>query len=67
MLNVDLKIISKILSLSEKLKKVLPDLISSLQKVDVKNKHIGKSMYVFDILETAEKKRGFLAKKHLMH
>ena len=41
LLNVDLEIISK--ALSEKLKKVLPDLISSQQTVYVKNRHIGES------------------------
>ena len=41
MLNVDSKIISK--ALSEKLKKVLPDLISSQQTTYVKNRHIGES------------------------
>ena len=38
-LNVDLKTISK--GLSEELKKVLPDLISSQQTAYVKNRHIG--------------------------
>ena len=41
LLNVDLKIISK--GLSEKPKKVLPDLISSQQTVYVKNRHVGES------------------------
>ena len=41
MLNVDSKIISK--ALSEKLKEVLPDLISSQQTAYVKNRHIGES------------------------
>ena len=41
MLNVDLKIISK--ALSEKLKEVLPDSISSLQSAYAKNRHIGES------------------------
>ena len=41
MLNVDSKIISK--ALSEKLKKVLSDLISSQQTAYVKNRHIGES------------------------
>ena len=40
LLNVDSKIISK--ALSQKLKEVLPDLISSQQTVYVKNRHIGK-------------------------
>ena len=38
-LNVDLKIISK--AFSEKLKKVLPDFISTQQTADVKNREIG--------------------------
>ena len=41
LLNVDLKIKSK--TLSEKLKKVLPDLMSSKQTAYVKNRHIGES------------------------
>ena len=41
LLNVDSKIISK--ALSEKLKEVLPDLISSQQTAYVKNRHIGES------------------------
>ena len=41
LLNVDLKIISK--ALSEKLKEVLPDLISSQQRAYVKNRQIGQS------------------------
>ena len=41
LLNVDLKIISK--ALSVKLKKVLPNLISSQQTAYVKNRHIGES------------------------
>ena len=41
MLNVDLKIISK--ALSEKLKEVLLDSISSLQSAYAKNRHIGES------------------------
>ena len=40
-LNIDLKMISK--ALSEKLNKVLPDLISSQQMAYVKNRHIGES------------------------
>ena len=39
--NVDPKIRSK--ALSEKLKEVLPDLISSQQTASVKNRHIGQS------------------------
>ena len=41
MLNVDSKTISK--ALSEKLKEVLQDLISSQQTAYVKNRHIGES------------------------
>ena len=62
MLNVDLKIISK--ALSEKLKKVLPDLISSQQTAYVKNRHIGESgRLISDIIEIAKirKTEGFLA------
>ena len=51
MLNLDLKMISKILS--EKLKKVLPDLISSQQTVYVKNRHIDESgRLISDIIES---------------
>ena len=50
--NVDLKIISK--ALSEKLRKVLPDLISSQQTAYVKNRHIGESgRLIFDVIEIA--------------
>ena len=50
MLNVDSKIISK--ALSEKLKEVLPDLISSQQTAYVKNRHIGESgRLISDIIE----------------
>ena len=53
LLNVDLKIISK--GLSEKLKKVLPDLISSQQTAYVKNRHIGESgRLISDIIEIAK-------------
>ena len=41
LLNLDLKVISK--ALSEKLKIVLADLISSQQKTYVKDRHIGES------------------------
>ena len=61
-MNVDLKIISK--ALSEKLKKFLPDLISSQQTAYVKNRHIGESeRLISDIIEIAKIKRieGFLA------
>ena len=50
MLNVDSKIISK--ALSEKLKKVLPDLIYSQQTAYVKNRHTGESgRLISDIIE----------------
>ena len=53
MLNVDSKIISK--TLSEKLKEVLPDLISSQQMISVKNRHIGESgRLISDIIEITE-------------
>ena len=61
LLNVDLKIISK--ALSEKLKKVLPDLISSQQTAYVKNRHIGESgRLISDVIEIAKIKKldGFL-------
>ena len=55
-LNVDLKIISK--ALSEKLKKVLPDLISSQQMAYVKSRHIGESRrLIFDIIEITKRKK----------
>ena len=56
LLNVDLKIISK--ALSEKLKKVLPDLISSQQTTYVKNRHIGESRrLISDVTEIAKIKK----------
>ena len=49
-MNVDSKIISK--ALWEKLKEVLPDLMSSQQTAYVKNRHIGESgRLIFDIIE----------------
>ena len=52
-MNVDSKIISK--TLSEKLKEVLPDLISSQQMISVKNRHIGESgRLISDIIEITE-------------
>ena len=60
-MNVDLKIISK--ALSEKLKKVLADLISSQQTAYVKNRHIGEcGRLISDIVEIAKTKKieGFL-------
>ena len=60
MLNVDSKIISK--DLSEKLKEVLPDLVSSQQTSHVKNRHIGESgRLISDVIEiTKIRKIGFL-------
>ena len=56
LLNVDLKMISK--ALSEKLKKVLPDLISSQQTAYVKNRHIGESgRLISDVIEIAKIKK----------
>ena len=53
LLNVDSKIISK--AISEKLKEVLPDLISSQQTTYVKNRHIGESgRLVSDVIEITE-------------
>ena len=59
--NVDSKIISK--ALWEKLKEVLPDLISSQQTAYVKNRHIGESgRLISDIIEITKirKIEGFL-------
>ena len=61
MLNVDSKIISK--APSEKLKEVLPDLISSQQTAYVKNRHIGESgRLMSDIIEITKIRKigGFL-------
>ena len=61
LLNVDSKIISK--ALSEKLKEVLPDLISSQQTAYVKNRHIGESgRLISDIIEITKIRKigGFL-------
>ena len=61
MLNVDLKILSK--ALSENLKEVLPDLISSQQTAYVKNRHIGESgRLISDVKEITKRKNieGFL-------
>ena len=53
LLNLDSKIISK--ALSEKLKEVLPDLISSQQTASVKNRPIGESgRLISDIIEITE-------------
>ena len=61
MLNVDSKIISK--DLSEKLKEVLPDLVSSQQTSHVKNRHIGESgRLISDVIEITKIRKigGFL-------
>ena len=56
LLNADLKIISK--ALSEKLRKVLPDLISSQQTAYVKNRHTAENgRLVFDIIKIAKIKK----------
>ena len=56
LLNLDLKVISR--ALSEKLKKVLPDLISSQQTAYVKNRHIGESgRLISDVIEIAKIKK----------
>ena len=58
LLNVDLKIISK--ALSEKLKKVLPDLISSQQTAYIKNRHIVESgRLISDVTEIAKIKKNW--------
>lgn len=55
LLNVDLKISSK--ALSEKLKEVLPSLISSQQTAYVKNRYIGESgRLISDIIKICESK-----------
>ena len=61
MLNVDLKKISK--AFLDKLKNVLPDLISSQQTAYVKSRHIGESRrLISDVIEIAKIKKldGFL-------
>ena len=56
LLNVDLKIISK--ALSEKPKKVLPDLISSQQTAYVKNRNISeRGRLISDVTEIAKIKK----------
>ena len=56
LLNVYLKIISK--ALSEKLKKVLSNLISTQQTAYVKNRHIGeRGRLISDIIEIARLKK----------
>ena len=55
-MNVDLKIISK--AFSEKLKKVLPELISSQQRTYVKNRYIGESRrLISDVIEIVKFKK----------
>ena len=56
LLNVDLKMISK--ALSEKLKKLLQDLISSQQTLYVKNRHISASgRLISNVIEVAKTKK----------
>ena len=65
MLNVDPKLISK--ALSQKLKKLLLDLISSQQTENVRNNHIGeKGRLISDVIEIINEKteRFFLYKIH---
>ena len=53
MSDLSLKIISKVSS--EKVKKVLPDLISTQEMVYIKNRHIGESeRLISDVIEIAE-------------
>ena len=55
-MNVGLKIISK--AFSEKLKKVLPELISSQQRTYVKNRYIGESRrLISDVIEIVKIKK----------
>ena len=61
MLNVDSRIISK--ALSEKLKEILPDLISPQERAYFKNRHIGESgRLISDVIEITKIKNieGFL-------
>ena len=61
LLNVDSKIISK--ALSEKLKEILPDFISSQHTAYVKNRHMGESgTLISDIIEITKIRKigGFL-------
>ena len=61
LLNADFKIISK--ATSEKLKKVMPDLISTQETAYVKNRYIGESERIMsDITEITKLKNleGFL-------
>ena len=65
MLNVDPKLISK--ALTQKLKKLLLDLISSQQTENVRNNHISeKGRLISDVIEIINKKteRFFLYKRH---
>ena len=66
--NVDLKIIWK--ALSEKLKKVLPDLISTQQTTYVKNRHNGSGgRLISDIIKITilKKLEGFLVTMDIGH
>ena len=73
MLNIDLKIISK--TLSEKLKKVLPDLIYSKQTVYGQNRHVAEGgILISDVIEipritTLEDFFNYkqILKKHFIH
>ena len=60
MLNVDTKILSK--AIFKKLKAILPTLISSQQTVCVKNRFIGESDLISDIIQTSNQLniQGFL-------
>ena len=46
-------------ALSEKLRKVLPDLISSQQTAYVKNRHIGESGRLISVIEIAKIKENW--------
>ena len=69
LLNADLKIISK--ALSEKLWKILTDLISLQQTAYFKNRHIGENgRLISDVTEISKIKKleGFFGlKKHFIH
>ena len=60
LLSVNLEIMSKVLS--EKIEKVLPDLVSTQQTAYVKNSYIGDGWrLISDIIEIARLKKTFLA------
>ena len=62
MSDIGLKIISKVSS--EKVKKVLPDLISTQQRVYVKNRRIGESeRLISDVIGIAEIKKWVTTEK----